>query len=51
MKKQVILFIQSEVAKLKRDYKDGKIDLNTLQLACKSLNNVSMFASTLKENQ
>lgn len=48
MRKATLLFIQSEIAKLKTEYRQGRIDLKTLQIACKSLNNTAAFIAVAK---
>jgi hypothetical protein len=43
MKTEILLFIQSEIVMLKQQYREGKIDLKTLQTACRALNRTAEF--------
>jgi len=43
----IIKYVQSEIATLKQSYKQGKIDIKTLQAAARPLNNVAQYVSIL----
>lgn len=43
----VVKFIHTEIANLKQSYKQGKIDIKTLQASARTLNNVVRYISFL----
>lgn len=47
----VIKYIHTEIANLKQSYKQGKIDIKTLQAAARPLNNVAQYISILSSQK